>query len=84
MVDLSWENTELLKEFIDIDLILAADVVYDLSIIPCLCNCLKLLLMNNLQNKCTAFVACTVRNQDTILKFTTEIGSITSLEKKAL
>ncbi|XP_026482697.1 protein-lysine N-methyltransferase EEF2KMT-like [Ctenocephalides felis] len=41
VVNLLWEDTDYLEEFSDIDLILAADVVYDPSIIPCVATALN-------------------------------------------
>ncbi|GFN81926.1 protein-lysine N-methyltransferase eef2kmt [Plakobranchus ocellatus] len=54
-------------ENLNADIILAADVVYDLSIIPALVFVLKTLLRHNcLGNKKTrAFIASTIRNEDT-------------------
>lgn len=65
---LDWERANKKQlEKIQADVILAADVVYDLSIIPALVLVLKTLLdcRGNTNTKPRAFVASTIRNEDT-------------------
>ncbi|KAL5018206.1 hypothetical protein ScPMuIL_003928 [Solemya velum] len=65
---LNWESKDsLLLEKWKSDIILAADVVYDKSVLPGLISILKKLLSMDLGNgeKPTAYIASTIRNEDT-------------------
>ncbi|RUS81850.1 hypothetical protein EGW08_010373 [Elysia chlorotica] len=65
-LDWEWVKEKQL-EVLQADVILAADVVYDLSIIPALVLVLKALLYGRVSNgrKPRAFIASTIRNEDT-------------------
>ncbi|XP_053392683.1 uncharacterized protein LOC123562779 [Mercenaria mercenaria] len=60
-----WEDIDhkLVKQLAGTDVVLAADVVYDTRIIPALVSVLKLFLGNG--PTCTAYIASTIRNEDT-------------------
>ncbi|KAK3768198.1 hypothetical protein RRG08_031733 [Elysia crispata] len=64
-LDWEWVKEKQLEE-LQADVILAADVVYDLSIIPALVLVLKALLYGgaNSNRKPRAFIASTIRNED--------------------
>lgn len=67
MIDLPWENVdENIKKSLNIDIVIAADVIYDSSLFPALINALKLLL--NTAN-CYGIIAMTIRNETTINEF---------------
>ncbi|KAH9495580.1 Protein-lysine N-methyltransferase eef2kmt [Bulinus truncatus] len=78
MSHLDWECVKgKIIEKLKSDIILAADVVYDTSIIPALVFVLKILLETgpNSNRKPKAYIASTIRNEDTRDAFLIAIGS---------
>ncbi|KAK7862479.1 hypothetical protein R5R35_005908 [Gryllus longicercus] len=67
VMNLPWEDIPNLNisQGISPDIVLAADVVYDSTILESLCSALCHLVHKN----CIAVVACTVRNEDTTKEF---------------
>ncbi|WAQ97535.1 EF2KT-like protein [Mya arenaria] len=65
---LDWEATrdQLEEPYRDIDMVLAADVVYDVRVIPALVHVLKTFLTpSDGRSPCVAYIASTIRNEDT-------------------
>ncbi|KAK3090413.1 hypothetical protein FSP39_011643 [Pinctada imbricata] len=78
LAKLDWESSN--KQFIeslDPDIILAADVVYDKTIIPALVFVLHILLSKTTEcgEKPVAYVASTIRNEDTRDHFLISLGA---------
>ncbi|GJQ83354.1 hypothetical protein Trydic_g18139 [Trypoxylus dichotomus] len=68
VINLPWENVKTqIDKFKDIDLVLAADVVYDSSLFECLSDALKCFLSNGQCQK--VYLACTERNRKTLWEF---------------
>ncbi|CAH1794036.1 unnamed protein product [Owenia fusiformis] len=67
VMDLDWGDTDSwVLEHMNPDIIIAADVVYDVSIVPNLVNVIKKLLLNkHSTHHPEAYIASTVRNEDT-------------------
>lgn len=75
IVDLKWEEVEVEAEkFQNIDVILAADVVYDSSVFFALCSALKCFSSNN---NAEIYLACTERNSETLSEFQSSLGMLT-------
>ncbi|KAJ7044966.1 putative methyltransferase-domain-containing protein [Mycena alexandri] len=64
--------TSLLREELDADLILGADIVFDPDLIPALVAVLRLALASNSRPR-TALIALTIRNPATTQKFTDSV-----------
>ncbi|XP_060559823.1 putative uncharacterized protein DDB_G0277003 [Ruditapes philippinarum] len=75
LAKLDWENiTDKLVEKLAVsDVILAADVVYDNRIIPALVSVLKMFLGR--RSTCSAYVASTIRNEDTRDQFLVSLNN---------
>ncbi|XP_015111438.1 protein-lysine N-methyltransferase EEF2KMT [Diachasma alloeum] len=73
IIDLPWENIdENLGNRLDVDLVIAADVIYDKSLFPSLINGLKILISSG---HCFGVIAMTVRNEETISEFFQQLNS---------
>ncbi|KAI4462237.1 hepatocellular carcinoma-associated antigen [Holotrichia oblita] len=77
VINLSWENVQSQSDdFKDIEIVLAADVVYDSSLFDCLYDALKCFLSNG---RCEeVYMSCTERNLKTLAEF------LAGLEKSGL
>ncbi|XP_063983682.1 protein-lysine N-methyltransferase EEF2KMT-like [Diachasmimorpha longicaudata] len=73
IIDLPWENIdEQLSNSLDLDLVIAADVIYDKSLFPSLINGLRTLMSSG---NCVGVIAMTVRNQETVSEFFEQLNS---------
>ncbi|KAL4239695.1 Protein fam86a [Mactra antiquata] len=72
---LDWENPDmsLMKTLTKTNVVLAADVVYDTSIIPALVSILKIILSQS--SRSVAYIASTIRNEDTRDQFLITLSS---------
>ncbi|KAM5153216.1 protein-lysine N-methyltransferase EEF2KMT isoform 2-T2 [Mantella aurantiaca] len=78
VLELDWESiTEQKLAYIDADVIIAADVVYDPDIIMSFTNILrKLLLCRKVEKSLDIFVASTIRNSETYKLFQTKLDEV--------
>ena len=77
IAELDWESVDpeqIGKCFGDVNVVLAADVVYDTSIIPSLVKVLDILV--ELPQQPTVYIASTIRNEATKEKFLAALGKI--------
>ncbi|XP_011308709.1 protein FAM86D [Fopius arisanus] len=73
IIDLPWENIdEGMGNRLGVDLVIAADVIYDNSLFPLLINGLKLLMRSG---NCLGILAMTIRNQETVSEFFKQLNS---------
>ncbi|XP_070580604.1 protein-lysine N-methyltransferase EEF2KMT-like [Ptychodera flava] len=78
ILTLDWEHvTREELEQISPDIVIAADVVFDPSIVPHLVNVLNIILShsNPARSPVTAYVASTIRSEDTFHHFLAELGN---------
>lgn len=73
VIEFNWEEVdELLNEnFVEPDVIVAADILYDESVFPILIKTFKLLMI---KNNCYVIIAATIRNPSTYSRFFVELG----------
>ncbi|KAK9732245.1 methyltransferase [Popillia japonica] len=73
VINLSWEDVQTRSEdFKDVEIVLAADVVYDSSLFPCLRDALSCFLSNE---RCSeVYFCCTERNPRTLTDFLEGLG----------
>lgn len=71
---LDWNAIENISGSIVPDIVIGADIVYDLTTIKPLCEVLKTFFDRNAQLK--VYIACIIRNEDTFLEFKVELGKL--------
>lgn len=75
VLNLPWELVNLESKIIkEVDVILAADVVYDSSLFDSLCDAIRCFLLYGRCKK--VYLACTERNRDTLLDFLCHLGMV--------
>ena len=73
---LNWLEPVIDKSWQGIQIILGADIVYERSLIPPLCQVLVVLLKQNSQNQCKALISCTERSATTLNCFETSLTDV--------
>lgn len=75
VLDLPWEEvSEEVCEGISVDIILAADVVFDSALFPAFLNCVKCFL--TVSDGARLLLACTERNRKTLEEFLDLLGKV--------
>ncbi|XP_071814939.1 protein-lysine N-methyltransferase EEF2KMT-like isoform X2 [Apostichopus japonicus] len=76
LASLDWEQADCeVKRFVKPDVVLAADVIFEPKLLPSLAETLKMFLNNQRGNEVTAYIASSVRNEETFAHFLSEIDS---------
>lgn len=77
VVALDWEEVETslgeLEDF-PVEVVIAADVVYDGTLFQPLCKAIEAVFRLAGSSGCSLYLACTVRNEDTLEEFLRQLG----------